>query len=83
MVTAAMRDGFAKAARPRARQEDQRQSVSLPFENPTGCLTKTCGEGGASAIPLRAGLLRQRPPIVAAVLPTGGEKSLTDRFQKA
>ena len=83
MVTAAMRDGIAKAACRRARQVDPRQSVSLPLENRTGCLTKTCGEGGASAIPLRAGLLRQTPPIIAAVLATAGEKSLTDRFQKA
>ena len=57
MVTAAMRDGFAQPAQPRARQEGQQQSVSFEIRE----------AGGASA----------------AVLATGGEKSLTDRFQKA
>jgi len=35
-----MRDGFAKAAQSRL----GKQGMSLPFENPTGCLTKTDGE---------------------------------------
>ena len=89
MVTAVMWDGFAKAAalkpaRPRARQDEPAAKREFAISEPTDVITKTPRRRRCQCRPLYGRFTpSEPPPIMAAMLGTGGEKSPTDRFQKA
>ena len=80
MVTAAMRDGFAKAAAPgpalpRARQNEPAAKRKLLFKNPKGCHSQGPAKAVPVSSPLRPVYSVRATPIMATMLVTGGEKS--------
>jgi hypothetical protein len=88
MVTAATWDGFAKAAalkpaRPCARQ-DEPAAKRIAISTRRDVITKTPRRRRCQChTPYDRFTPSEPPPIMAAMLVTGGEKSPADRFQKA